>query len=102
MERPPREGPPTTELIQDHRTLTRRYAGRLGRADAEDLASEALARVLHSPPPDGRRAPWLERVLRNLVADRWRRASTRAERLRLAVAPPPAATPEERLLEAER
>ncbi|HEX2657560.1 MAG TPA: sigma-70 family RNA polymerase sigma factor, partial [Polyangia bacterium] len=55
------------------RRLASRLASRLGRSDAEDLASEAIARGLARPAPDGRQAPWIETIFRNLVSDTHRR-----------------------------
>src|SRR3954447_14650217 len=88
-------------LLAHHRSLTARYAARLGRTQAEDLASEAIARALRRPAPDGRFGPWLERIVQNLVADQFRqrrRAGTGARRT-----PPPIAapSPEQELLRAE-
>ena len=60
-------------LLQQHRLFIARYAARLGRGVAEDLASEAIARSLRHPAPDGRHGPWLERVFHNLMVDHLRR-----------------------------
>jgi DNA-directed RNA polymerase specialized sigma24 family protein len=60
-------------LLQQHRLFIARYAARLGRGVAEDLASEAIARSLRHPAPDGRHGPWLERVFQNLMVDHLRR-----------------------------
>ena len=93
------------ELLDHHRRLTTRLARRYGRFEAEDLASEALARSLHHPAPDGARAPWLERILRNLLVDRARRctrAATHAEALSSVGNRDCGATPEDHLLQAER
>ena len=60
-------------LLQQHRLFIARYARRLGRGVAEDLASEAIVRSLRHPAPDGHHGPWLERVFRNLLVDHLRR-----------------------------
>jgi RNA polymerase sigma factor (sigma-70 family) len=62
-----------TALLQHHRDLTARLSRRIGRSEAEDLASEAVARGLGRPAPDGRQAPWIERICHNLLVDRLRR-----------------------------
>jgi RNA polymerase sigma factor (sigma-70 family) len=93
------------ELLNQHRRLTSRLARRVGRFEAEDLASEALTRTLRRPPPDGGQQPWLERILRNLVVDRARRsrsAAVHAAELARAAAACAAPSPEEHLLAAER
>ena len=66
-------------LHRHQRRLASRTA-QLG-GDAEDLASEAVARSLRHAAPDGRREPWLERIFHNLVADRARRGARRARAL---------------------
>jgi RNA polymerase sigma factor (sigma-70 family) len=79
--------------------LRARLARTLGRDEAADLAAEAVTRGLGHPPLDGRFRPWLERILRNLVADHWRR------RARERCALPPVSegpTPEEAALGHER
>jgi RNA polymerase sigma factor, sigma-70 family len=60
-------------LLQHGQSLARRHAGRIGREAAQDLGCEAVLRVVRAPAPDGRMEPWLERVFRNLLVDRWRR-----------------------------
>jgi RNA polymerase sigma-70 factor (ECF subfamily) len=60
-------------LLQHGQLLACRHAGRIGLEAAQDLGSEAVLRVVGSPAPDGRMEPWLERVFRNLLVDRWRR-----------------------------
>ena len=65
---------PGLALFSHQRRLTSRFAARLGRSDAEDLASEAIARGLARPAPDGRQEPWIETIFRNLVADTHRRS----------------------------
>jgi RNA polymerase sigma factor (sigma-70 family) len=68
------------KALLDHGTaIARRYAGRVGAEMAEELRAEAVLRALRSPPPDGRVEPWLERIFRNLVVDRWRRAHATAD-----------------------
>jgi RNA polymerase sigma factor (sigma-70 family) len=62
-----------TALLQHHRDLTARLSRRIGRSEAEDLASEAVARGLGRPAPDGRQAPWIERICHNLFVDSLRR-----------------------------
>lgn len=92
-----------TDLLLQHRRLIHRLARRFGRAEAEDLANEAFARALCHPAPDGRSAPWLERISRNLGIDAGRRRGRAAANLERAPALTVAApNPEERLLEAER
>jgi DNA-directed RNA polymerase specialized sigma24 family protein len=88
------------ELLAQAKDLSARYARRLGPEEAADLAGEALARGLERPPADGRMAPWLERIARNLLVDRWRRARV-AESARLDP-PEPSPSPEELLLAGER
>lgn len=67
------------QMLELYGQLSRRVVA--GRSDesAADLASEALLRALEQPAPDGRLAPWAERILGNLLVDAWRRR-TRAER----------------------
>lgn len=89
-------------LLQQHRRLTSRMAGHIGRSDAEDLASEAVARGIGRPAPDGRQAPWIERIFRNLVVDSVRRAGRVTASLSTMTEDPPAASPEEVLLAQER
>jgi len=60
-------------LLDHGKAIAKRYAGRVGADIADELSSEAVLRVLGSPPPDGHVEPWLERVYRNLVVDHWRR-----------------------------
>jgi RNA polymerase sigma factor (sigma-70 family) len=60
-------------LLRHQRKLSARWAARLGRSEAEDLASEAVTRGLARPSPDGRTEPWIESIFRNLVADAGRR-----------------------------
>jgi len=93
------------ELLDQHRRLTSRLARRYGRFEAEDLASEALARSLRRPARAGAHQPWLERILRNLVVDRARRsgrAAAHAAALSCGGDVVTAPTPEEDLLLAER
>src|SRR3954463_731604 len=66
-------------LLRHQRRLSARWAARLGRSDAEDLASEAIARGLARPAPDGQQEPWIETIFRNLLADTYRRRGRRAE-----------------------
>jgi len=93
-------------LFRHHRQLTARLAGRLGTGEAEDLASEAVARSLARPAPDGRQAPWLETIFRHLLADRSRRWGRRGQAAPLASegrgGARTIATPEELVLAAER
>jgi RNA polymerase sigma factor (sigma-70 family) len=71
---------PSADVLFSHqRQLVARLAGRLGGGEAEDLASEAVARSLARPAPDGRQAPWVETIFRNLLADRGRRWARRGE-----------------------
>jgi DNA-directed RNA polymerase specialized sigma24 family protein len=99
---------PTPEqvLLRTRRQLVDRHAPRIGRSDAEDLASEALTRALEHPAPDGRHAPWLEVIFRRLLCDHFRRRA-RARRGAASLALPAAVTgceqtPEAALLAAER
>lgn len=89
-------------LLDHGNAIARRYAGRVGADVAEELRGEAVVRALRSPPPDGRMEPWLEKIYRNLVVDRWRRGPIRtvdlAERPNLAGA----GTPEDEVLRRER
>jgi DNA-directed RNA polymerase specialized sigma24 family protein len=88
------------KLLAHARDLSARYARHLGPEEAADLAAEAVARGLERPPADGRMEPWVERIARNLLVDRWRRAQV-AERS-LPETPEPAASPEELVLAGER
>jgi DNA-directed RNA polymerase specialized sigma24 family protein len=85
-------------LLAHLQILCRRYRSQLGPDLAADLAAEALERGLRHPPPDGRMEPWLERILRNLVVDHWRRAARPIE----APIHESPATPEELALARER
>jgi RNA polymerase sigma factor (sigma-70 family) len=60
-------------LLDHGKAIAKRYARCVGPDLAEELRAEAVLRALASPPPDGRLRPWLERIYRNLVVDRWRR-----------------------------
>ena len=86
-------------LFDHQRRLAARLAGRVGAGEAEDLASEAVARSLARPAPDGRQAPWLETIFRNLLADRGRRWGRRAAAADCAGS---VQTPEDLVLAAER
>ena len=94
---------PARALLRHRRALARRLTARLGPAAAEDLASEALARGLARPSPDGRQGPWMETISRNLVRDERRREGRRGQSgplpEDLAAA---TATPEDLVLDAER
>jgi RNA polymerase sigma factor (sigma-70 family) len=87
-------------LLAHAQQLRARYARRLGADEAADLVAEAVARGLEHPPADGRMGPWLERIARNLLVDRWRRARL------IAALPPelpaPAPDPEQVVLARER
>ena len=89
-------------LLHHGQSLACRHAGHIGFEAAQDLGSEAVLRVVGSPAPDGRMEPWLERIFRNLLVDRWRRQ----EPALLAVDDLPAlssdGTPEEAALAEER
>lgn len=88
------------KLLAQVQDLSTRYARRLGPDEAADLAAEAVARGLERPPADGRMEPWLERIARNLMVDRWRKAEVAR---RCPPEPPePAASPEELVLAEER
>jgi DNA-directed RNA polymerase specialized sigma24 family protein len=88
------------KLLAHAKDLSARYARDLGPDEAADLAAEAVARGLERPPADGRMEPWVERIARNLLVDRWRRAQV-AERCP-PDCPEPAASPEELVLAGER
>ena len=88
-------------LLAQHRSLTERHARRLGRSQAEDLASEAIARVLGHPAPDGREGPWLERIFRNVVADHFRQRARAAARTSLSPAAAGGPSPEQELMQVE-
>ena len=88
------------KLLAHARDLSARYARHLGPEEAADLAAEAVARGLERPPADGRMEPWVERIARNLLVDRWRRAQVAGRCL--PETPEPAASPEELVLAGER
>lgn len=88
------------KLLAQAKDLSARYARRLGPEEAADLAAEAVARGLERPPADGKMEPWLERIARNLLVDRWRRAEV-AQRC-LPETPQPGPSPEELVLAGER
>jgi DNA-directed RNA polymerase specialized sigma24 family protein len=88
------------KLLAQAKDLSARYARRLGPDEAADLVGEALTRGLERPPADGRMEPWLERITRNLLVDRWRHAEVAARVV--PEPPPPPRTPEELALEGER
>jgi RNA polymerase sigma factor (sigma-70 family) len=90
-------------LVCARRQLVNRHAPRIGRSDAEDLASEAVTRALEHPPPDGRQAPWLEVIFRRLLCDHHRRrARARRGAAALATTTSCGPTPEAMLLAEER
>ncbi|MBN2575807.1 MAG: RNA polymerase sigma factor [Deltaproteobacteria bacterium] len=89
-------------LLDHGEAIARRYAGRVGSEVADELRAEAVLRALRSPPPDGRMAPWLERIYRNLFVDLWRRRQPVNTGLDEALAPPAAGTPEEEVIRRER
>jgi RNA polymerase sigma factor (sigma-70 family) len=92
-------------LLDHGKAIARRYAGRIGADDADDLRAEAMLHALRSPPPDGRMQPWLERIYRNLLVDRWRRAGAASGQTlegNAAVDPITTETPEHALLQGER
>lgn len=91
-------------LFHHQRRLAARVAGRVGAGEAEDLASEAVARSLARPAPDGRAERWLETIFRNLLADRGRRWGRRQLRVevRTSFGGVTVETPEELVLAAER
>jgi len=76
----------------------------MGGGEAEDLASEAVARSLARPAPDGRQGPWVETIFRNLLADRGRRWARRGQPAPLSerVCQGGGDTPEQLVLAAER
>jgi RNA polymerase sigma factor (sigma-70 family) len=88
------------KLLAHAKDLSTRYARHLGPDEAADLAAEAVARGLERPPADGKMEPWVERIARNLLVDRWRRAQV-AERCP-PDCPEPTASPEELVLAGER
>jgi RNA polymerase sigma-70 factor (ECF subfamily) len=66
-------------LYRDHGpALRRRLRGRVG-DDADELLHDAFARLLGASPADGVRDPaaFLNRIVRNLLVDRFRRRSAR-------------------------
>jgi len=65
-------------LFHGQQRLTSRHASRLGRAETEDLASEAILRGWRQQAPDGHDDPWIERIFRNLLIDRRRRGGAPA------------------------
>ena len=91
-------------LFHHQRRLAARVAGRVGAGEAEDLASEAVARSLARPAPDGRAEPWLETIFRNLLADRGRRWARRDQRMGAGAGAGGAVvqTPEQLVLAVER
>jgi RNA polymerase sigma-70 factor, ECF subfamily len=101
---------PGLALLRHQRRLSARWAARLGRSEAEDLASEAIARGLARPSPDGRTEPWIESIFRNLVADAGRRQVRRGGTTPVGPGSPidslpdlaSSANPEEALLAHER
>lgn len=95
---------PGLALLKHQRRLTSRFAARLGRSDAEDLASEAIARGLARPAPDGRQEPWIETIFRNLMADAHRQLGRRGGRAQVLVDEPAdrSASPEDVVLTRER
>jgi RNA polymerase sigma factor (sigma-70 family) len=95
---------PGLALLHHQRRLTSRFATRLGRSDAEDLASEAIARGLARPAPDGRQEPWIETIFRNLLVDARRQLGRRGGRAEALVDEPVdrGASPEDILLRRER
>jgi len=75
-----------------------------GPSAAEDLAQEALARMLEHPPARGNAGAWIERICRNLRIDGWRaqaRSHLAGERL-APVCAAPASTGEDAVLARER
>jgi RNA polymerase sigma factor (sigma-70 family) len=97
-------------LLRHQRRLSARWAARLGRSEAEDLASEAIARGLARPSPDGRTEPWIESIFHHLVVDAGRRRDRRGGPAADVTGPAvealpslaPGANPEEALLARER
>ena len=96
--------PEAERLLIEARALARRHGWWLGKAEAADLAAEAVLRGLEHPPPDGQMRPWLSRIVRNLVIDRQRRlALLHSLPPEVLVEPPPAPpTPEDVALARER
>jgi RNA polymerase sigma factor (sigma-70 family) len=74
---------PEPELEERLRRFVVKELRRLGAGDAtDDLAGEVMARYLRAKPVVYK--PWLERVLRNVLIDHWRRGG----RIRLEGLPP--------------
>jgi RNA polymerase sigma factor (sigma-70 family) len=89
-------------LLAHGTAIARRYAKRIGPEAAEELRAEATLRALRSPPPDGRMEPWLERIYRNLLVDRWRRGRACAGALSSTSELADTVTPEQQALAGER
>jgi RNA polymerase sigma-70 factor (ECF subfamily) len=89
-------------LLDHGKAIANRYARCVGADVAEELRAEAVLRALGSPPPDGRLRPWLERIYRNLLVDRWRRGTPRTVDLADVPGLASTGTPEEAVLRRER
>lgn len=89
-------------LLDHGKAIAKRYARCVGPDLAEELRAEAVLRALASPPPDGRVRPWLERIYRNLLVDRWRRVQPRLVDLDDVPGLAGTSTPEDALLHRER
>jgi RNA polymerase sigma-70 factor (ECF subfamily) len=89
-------------LLDHGKAIAHRYARCVGADLAEELRAEAVVRAIGSPPPDGRLRPWLERIYRNLLVDRWRREKPRTVDLADVPGLAGTGTPEEAVLGRER
>jgi RNA polymerase sigma-70 factor (ECF subfamily) len=89
-------------LLDHGKAIAKRYARSVGPDLAEELRAEAVLRALGSPPPDGRLRPWLERIYRNLLVDRWRRVQPRMVDLDDVPGLASPGTPEDAVLRRER
>jgi RNA polymerase sigma factor (sigma-70 family) len=88
-------------LLRHGQEIARRYARRVGSEEARDLGAEAVLHAVRRPAPDGRTAPWLERIARNLFIDGLRRTTPVPVAIEDACVPG-SETPEDSTLVAER
>lgn len=88
------------EALEVLKSLQGRRAAPIDSDEMQSLASEAVARGLQAPPPDGRFRPWIHRIFVNLVVDRFRRLRVEEAGKRLH-APAVALDPEQELARRE-